>query len=165
MTIGGVAATRDVNENNTDQFTSEIWSALVPTGITATIVVNHDGVMISCSVGVWAMYDVETTPSDTGSGLSSTLGIDIPANGILVANSHTEGAAVTWVGATENFDDTTLGDAGTGHSGASRQATSAETDTTVSTSGTANYIVAASWAPVPPAPVFKTNPYQHLLVR
>lgn len=164
MTIGGIAATRAVDENDTGRFVSELWYALVPTGTAANIVVNHDGAMTSCSIGVWALYDVIATPTNTASSFVGSVSINIPAGGIVVANNHTSGA-VTWTGATENFDDATLGDAsGSGHSGASRQATVAEVGTTVSSSGLNDYLVAAAWAPTPSFP-YSPSAFLPFLVR
>lgn len=150
VAIAGVSATLAIRRSSSNQYTSELWYAAVPSGTTGNIDVNHNGAMISCSIGVWALYDLASSaPFDTAQSVSAGATIDIPLAGIVVANAHTGGGDVSWVGATEDFDNTALGDAPQGHSGASRQATAAETGTTVSTSSVGNYLAVASWSPAP----------------
>lgn len=143
LTVGGSAATFDVRASS--GHTSELWHRAVTTGTTASIVVNYSANMVSCGIAVWALYGVNATPFDTATTTTSSTQIDIPAGGIVVGNARIDPGSTTWTGATEDFENTTLGDALAGYSGASRQAVSAETNTTISVSATNGYIAAASW--------------------
>lgn len=164
ITIGGSAATFDAGASS--GHTSEIWQLPVSTGATASIVINHSSSMISCSIGVWAVYGVQAVPFDTASTFSGNASIDIPAGGIVIANARTDTGAVTWTGAIENFDNVALGDSGVaGHSGGSRQATSTEIGTTIDTSSSTDFLAVVSWAPGSAMFPFPGNPMLPLLVR
>ena len=56
MTIGGVGAAHAVSQTNSTE--TEIWYATVPTGTTASVVVNFSGGKGRCGIGVWALTGV-----------------------------------------------------------------------------------------------------------
>jgi hypothetical protein len=137
MTIGGVAATKAVDEGGADRFIVEIWYASVPTGTTGDVVVTFANAQTDCGVLVYALYNLRsTTPTDTGSGGAGSLTIDLPEYGQLVAIARD--GSVTWTGATEDYDSPTES-----RTSASRGEVTAATGVTVS-AGTLE-IVAAVW--------------------
>lgn len=109
VTIGGVSATLVVQTTGTFERTA-FWIAAVPTGTTATVVVNC-AASIRCSIGLWALYDLNSaTATDTDSSASSTgtVNLDISAGGVAIGYSNTFTSATartfTWTNLTEGFD-------------------------------------------------------------
>jgi len=110
MTIGGISAAMQqaqVFTNGGD----EIWTAVVPTGTTATIVITFSSGANRCAIGVWSAYGTSGATKYDGANatgtVSSTTAVDIPAGGVAVgfgySNSNTTS---TWSGLTEDFDTT-----------------------------------------------------------
>ncbi len=62
-TVGGISATLAVTSGAQNR-SAELWYALVPTGLTATIEVNGGGTYTACAIHVWAGYPASSTPVD-----------------------------------------------------------------------------------------------------
>jgi len=72
MTVGGISATRQVRSQR-GTGTSEIWTAAVPTGTTATIVVNGSAASDRCGIIVWTATGLLSgTAVGTGTNTSSS---------------------------------------------------------------------------------------------
>lgn len=103
VTIGGISATvhvSTINSGNTRNGAAAIASAAVPTGTSGSVVVDitPNGAR-SCVISVYRATDLSNgTPFDTAASTNaSTLLIDIPANGFLIACAATvSGAGHTW---------------------------------------------------------------------
>ena len=147
MTIGGVSATRHVDNGGANIFPCALFSAVVPTGTTGTVAVTFSGNMLGCVIGLWSIYGVASnTPHDTAFATNGSVSLDIPSNGCAVAMAWV-GADPTWTNLTKDFYE--LVDPGSGQtvaSGASGNLSS-QTGRTISTSGGDDYIAAASWGP------------------
>lgn len=138
-------------------FDTGIYYALVPTGTTATIVVNvKTATSTSCSVGVYTLTGyINAVPYDAGnianaaSHTSLQFTWNVPADGVLVAVSGRTGTGtVTWTGASEDYD--TVVETNCGRSGAQLLQTNLPSQTvTINTTYTAaatfGKIVCASW--------------------
>lgn len=92
MTIGGITATKhaDINDN-TDNSRLSIFSAAVPTGTTATVVVTCSSTILFIAFSVYAYYGtVSSTTSFTtnADAPSSTLTLTtVPSNGFIIAGA------------------------------------------------------------------------------
>lgn len=115
-TIGGVAATIDVQQNASAQDSAGLIRAAVPTGTTATIAITFSGQTTRCYCVVYSMLNAATGTPDTdshggGSGVK-TIALDIPANGLGLAAAganHSSGiSGFTWGGLTEDVDRATI---------------------------------------------------------
>lgn len=106
MTIGGVTATKHVGLAPAGIFsvTVQIWSALVPTGATGTVVFGglSAGDMDAGKIYVWAGYDLASaTARDTAavaaSASPSDISVDVVAGGFVIAVAMISNAgAATW---------------------------------------------------------------------
>lgn len=112
-TIGGVSATIHVQSSGASRGVA-IFSALVPTGTTATIDFTLSGGAVRAGLGVWtSINEADSAPTGTLTNtttLSST--IDVPADGFVVAaltlfESSSTPTTVTWTGPTERYDAVT----------------------------------------------------------
>jgi hypothetical protein len=112
-TIGGISATihKQTTFSSGGSAVAAIFSAVVPTGTTATIVADFDGTgdnMNRCAIFVVAIDNVSSaipfdTASDAGSPLSAT--INFPADGYVFAIATTsDNSAFSWTGLTERAD-------------------------------------------------------------
>lgn len=122
-TIGGVSATIHMqggHSGGSTGFGVAFISAVVPTGTTATIVLNFSGTVSVESISGWRLVNASnSSPSDTASDSTaveaSTVSgnLDIPEGGAVFAGySSSTGAmsnAVSWTGATEEYDTGTGG--------------------------------------------------------
>lgn len=112
-TIGGIAATIHNQQNPGNLASVAIISALVPTGTTATIVINFSGSADRCAVGVFrAINESSASPSDTqvdtsftSNALSVTLTVPDGA-WVLAASTNATGAGIThtWTNVTSQYD-------------------------------------------------------------
>lgn len=146
------------NQSTTDgpAHTLAIASIAVPAGVTADIEVTLSGGTADAWVSTHALYGLTShTPFDLDTfagGGDPTLTINVPDDGALVAGyqgSHSSppSNAVTWVGATEDFDEALALDT-VQASGAHAAGLSAQTSRTVSatSSNDANEsIIVATW--------------------
>jgi hypothetical protein len=120
LTIGGVAATSHVNSDDHTSTAASvaIWSLVVPTGTTATIIVGCSGISNRCAIGVWTVKNyTSSTPQSTdriGSASSAQLDLtlDLSAGCVgVAAETNTTGtrANAFSVGAEEYDDDIEAG--------------------------------------------------------
>lgn len=114
VTIGGTAASLNVAVNTgvSNGFSAAIASLAVPTGTTATIVVNFSTTQVRCKIVVWASYGAFSalafrTGTDTDSD-PLTASLDVPAGGFVLAISKAYRASGylggTWTNVTEDYD-------------------------------------------------------------
>lgn len=116
-TIGGIAATIHKQQTLSDSVSQSIGcailSAVVPTGTTATVVINFTDVAEMCAVGTFrttGFSAITEALSDTDQNNPVqvvTVAIDIGANGAVIAvatNSFDAGDIVWTAGATERYE-------------------------------------------------------------
>lgn len=151
VTIGGVAAT-EVTASSAGIMCGGLYQAYV-SGASGDVVVTFSGECDAAGVGVWALYDLQSTTASSAASNASTstsvaVNVNTLANGFLIAG----GAARTgttrtysWTNATERFDATYTG-SNSGHTGADFDTTTAETPRaiTVTASGSISRIVISS---------------------
>ena len=104
MTIGGVSAVKAIGiVNNTG---TEIWYATVPTGTTASVVVNWGGTKNRSGIGVWALTGVSGIgATNTSSSSTSTLTVSGNEKDIVIVMwGGKDHSSVSISGVTENFD-------------------------------------------------------------
>jgi hypothetical protein len=110
-TIGGIAAT--INIDSSSQGGAAIISAVVPTGTTATIVINlAGGTSNRCVIGRYALYDLNSSsPAATPVAVSGTTGsqsitiVSCLANGISIVNGYyNNSGAMTPTNYIEDYD-------------------------------------------------------------
>ena len=150
MTIGGVSATLVVRATPATNGQLEMWEADVPSGTTATIVVNWSISRNGCGIGVWAVTGANSstyaTATDITSPLSQTL--TIPARGCAIGGAFGFSTPTfSWTGLTENYEQNPRIDhKGTGASASFNQL---QTDLTI-TAGESVFnngaMILASWA-------------------
>ena len=153
VTIGGVSATSHVTIADLNTRVS-IWSALVPTGTTATIDVVFSTNQNCVHIGVWAGYKLsDSSPTGTAQdAASATPSLSVATTGdcIIIAAGSTTGAGASGVavftGVTERYD-TFNGDIITASAGdISAFAGSSPTNVTITYTGTSTRASAAvSW--------------------
>lgn len=118
VTIGGVTATKHIGQAppGSTSSTTQIWSALVPTGTTGTVVISvGSGDMDAGSVYVWAAYDLASaaardTAAATLSASGVDLSVDVPAGGFVIAVAainNVNAATFAFSGLTNNSSDGT----------------------------------------------------------
>jgi hypothetical protein len=111
-TIGGIAATIHNQQNPANLASVAIISALVPTGTTATIVLNFSGSADRCRVGVFrAVNEQSASPADTqvdtsftSNALSVTLTVPNDA-WVMACSTNATGSGIThtWTGVTLQY--------------------------------------------------------------
>lgn len=103
LTIGGVTATRNVFYRRDTRSTIELWSAEVPTGSTADVVITWDNAPQYANVGTQIIDGAASTVIDAGTGDSSAT-VTPSAGGVVLAGmcaySFGTPPAVTWAGVT-----------------------------------------------------------------
>ena len=99
MTIGGVAATQDASVNSSFN-EAEIWSAVVPTGTTADVVVTFAAAQARCLIEVYTIHNISSSSktdsaSGTGQGATANLITNVQAGDFVVVADmlYTTGAA------------------------------------------------------------------------
>jgi hypothetical protein len=99
-TIGGVAANIVAQNGGTGGGTAIIWAA-VPTGTTATIVINFSANVLACDIAVYAADPVTNTPLDFAtsgyatSSPSTAANVDVQPGGFCIAVHHLRTSNVT----------------------------------------------------------------------
>lgn len=160
VTIGGIAATINVQETTAgtggDTIMSIIATAAVPTGTTATVVVNFSASMSGNAVvysmtGASGVAALDTVTDEVGTPLNGTL--DVVAGGVVIANLHNIGVGsfpVTWTVVTKDYESNYASN-NFNQSTASLLVGSTGTATPNVTMpvnpSTASVLAAASWAP------------------
>lgn len=161
-TVGGVSGSHVVTGSYLDRRT-EIWTADVPTGTTATITVVTSGTSYGCSVIVYRAVGLGTLIDSGGTGSTSTsltLNSDAVAGGATVAGAYNtsagySSASTAWSGAfgvVEDADVHPVYNTGRNSSAASLSTTGAKTNEaiTMTTSGSSSYnttLAFATWEP------------------
>lgn len=145
VTIGGVTATSHVINVSSSTYSSRMVSALVPTGTTADIVITYSGSMNDCSIGVWALYNVASTPRLTAKPNTTTYNytLNLIPNDITILAQWDTSTAITWTNATRDFN--AIGGSGENYSGASYQSTTTQTRVIADSLGDYSYAVASVW--------------------
>lgn len=129
VSIGGVAATPVVAAQNGTSCLAGLFILQVDAGTTATIDVVFANATFRCGIGIWAVYDLQSSAAtDTGSSAADPMTdtLDIQAGGVAigVATAFTI-ASVVWTNLTENYD--AVIESGVGHSGACAAFATAQT--------------------------------------
>lgn len=155
-TIGGISATKLLDAfNNAGGNTTRttLWAAVVPTGTTATIVINMSAAGNRCGGGVWTMTGAPSiTPAFSGTSVanSPTASINVPANGgaLGAAYDGLGGSNTTWSGITEDYDAISGGGT-SNYTGAHANFVAAQTGLTMTATMTGSNAagVFASWGP------------------
>lgn len=111
VTIGGIAASAIGVAGDGTHLLSALWIALVPTGTTATVVVNVGSGWSRIGIACYSVTGLQSiTPYDTGSDLSMSSGvmddvIDVPDGGFVIGIAYNgQACTFTWTGLTEDAD-------------------------------------------------------------
>jgi hypothetical protein len=146
ITIGGNTATV-----HTQASASQSWlaSLLVPTGTTATIVVNYGNTKLNCTIFVWTITRAKSTTPNSASTAETTTSASINLNGQAGAVGcavvfSPAGGTYTWTGLTENADLDAEGRRISSASGSIVLPTNTITATN-STTGQNTFLSGASW--------------------
>jgi len=115
VTVGGVSATLVVQKQvNAASANAELWIAAVPTGTTGTVVVTWGAGRTGCGIGLYAVYGINptasntATASDAATAASITASLNIPATGVAIAvstSSQAGGVTQSWTNLTKNYDE------------------------------------------------------------
>lgn len=153
LTIGGISATQQVTQEQSGLIV-EIWTAIVPTGTTANIVITYGEAQTASSIGIHTLLNAAITPFDTdanalvgggGDTLITLTALNVPFGGAAVCNfANVTAAGTTWTNATERFDATP--DGSHSHSGADLT-TFGTTTITADGATDGQAIVGVSWGP------------------
>lgn len=115
VTIGGSAMTEEV-PGGTDTRSLSIWSRAVPTGTSATVVVNYGSVTGGGhAVFSYSAYDQQSTTRVARASPARTLGTTVNAsvntaeNGFVIGVSCSDGSSSGWTGLTTNGSVTISG--------------------------------------------------------
>ena len=111
ITIGGVSATKQVEYRNLSNGTTlaNIWTAEVPTGSTADIVVTFSGPVYRCGVGIYRIVGIQSqVPYSSNGATANNVSIDMntpdaEAAVIAMCTTNADGST-TWTGLTEDCD-------------------------------------------------------------
>ena len=107
VTIGGITATQDASGTQAGN-AAAIFSAVVPTGTTATVVVDFGGnAQGRCAIGVWTIDtgSLAAGSSDITNPISMTVATTVGDPVIAVACENGTSATFTWsANVTERFD-------------------------------------------------------------
>jgi len=112
VTIGGITAVANKTSTGSPASLVAIYTAAVPTGTTANVVLTLSGSPDQAGVGVWVSYGLSSTAAyATGNSTADPATATIATvNGgfCIAAITHTISSAqtVTWTNVTERYDDT-----------------------------------------------------------
>lgn len=134
---------------------SALWIAAKSTGETGDVVVTFGAGMQDCSIGIWALYNIDSaTATDTQIRTVISASVDFPSlatvdNGcaIFTIGGKTQLSTYTWSNSTERYDDTTVSPIS--HTGADMETdgTSVSETATASNASTLSTGACASFAP------------------
>jgi hypothetical protein len=159
VTIGGITATKLASAVNltTDTLEVGIWGVDLPTGTTATVVVNKVGAdnHDHCSCSTYRVISSDLAVSDSGTHVSTatcTVDVNVATDGVVIAGyiATTATTATTWTGnsgLTLDYDvNNSDGDAER-EAGSSGGSLVADTTFTVAAanSGAANALAVVAW--------------------
>lgn len=152
LLVSGAAVSAEASEN----IRVEMWVASTNSNTSGTISVTWSGSMYWCHIGVWAIYDADTSAYDTDTDTvgSASLSLNIPANGVCIAAGAGGGGggsdSVAFGNLTERYDSYNGTEdcvvVGGSKEYASAQTPLSETITLTGSVSDAGY-VAASWGP------------------
>ena len=152
VTIGGVAATQNVNLESSKWY-GGVYSAVVPSGTTGDIVVTCAANATACAVTWYASTGLSSAiavSTVTGNANDAHILTTVAGGFFIAGNFNQNTRTTTWTNATEDVDDTSH--AGAGEIVAYAMAHDATvgasvtiTDTLSGTPGTSNGFVAASF--------------------
>ncbi|WP_448005333.1 hypothetical protein [Agromyces bauzanensis] len=136
VTIGGVAATKDVTKIEAGGINETvIASAVVPTGTTADVVVTFTGgSAVRCTIGVWTLTGGSPATTAIAAETDPTSLTLSTSSGDFVVAAVTAQVTVVWSGASERFNTSETGN--THVSGADAVASGASTVISVDPGGT-----------------------------
>lgn len=162
ITIGGITATVIQSQGGaTGVCSAAIATAAVPTGTTATVVVNITGGLgFECGIGLYSSNNTNTTAfNSAGSGIQAaatnpapSVSINIPSTGHTLGVAATQNDAAvtsfTWTNLTRDYQAVVRSNAWhSGASGTPAQQNSLAITATLATGGAVNYVLlAASFA-------------------
>lgn len=111
VTVGGTGLSEIVSNEGSDSNFAVIWAGAVSTGTTGNVVVTWPASRDRCGVGVWAVYDSDTSAHDTlvSSAVPGTGTIDCPDGGVIIGGytiSSSASRTFTWAGIDENYEHT-----------------------------------------------------------
>lgn len=122
VTIGGVNAPLITGTNTSTTNTRvAFYGLLVPAGTTATIEVTTSATSANCGIGIWSLYNLQsTTPVDADVGTTSVTSTT-STGGVAIGfgGNASAVATTTWGGLTEDFDTTVEAGNGASYTGAS----------------------------------------------
>lgn len=110
VTIGGVLATQRAASTTATQEHAQIWTAPVPTGTTADIVITGTTNHFWVTIAVWAILNATETPTATiidEDSNPATGNLNVAAGGVacsVVVQRSNASPTFTWSGLTENLD-------------------------------------------------------------
>jgi hypothetical protein len=109
MTIGGVSAARQAFEQPSIEQTLEIWSADVPTGTSADIVVTMSEASDRAAIDVWDCKSINKTASATDGATGQpvdtlTNTTTVKASGVMVGMARFSATSTTFTNLTEDSD-------------------------------------------------------------
>lgn len=110
VSIGGISASKlkEVGGVATDNPTSSIWTANVPTGTTATIVVSLSATCDRCFCSIYRLIGANPAAFATSGGTSATttLSLNTADGGYVAAGCmvSASSSSTAWTGLTENYD-------------------------------------------------------------
>ena len=131
-TIGDVTATiigESINSAGSTSSTTTILLALLPTGTTATVVVNFTVGTARCNISMYTATGIDPSPLSVQQSIDAapTASIATAINGIALGSAMSNGdTTTTWSGLTESFDGS-YGPSNATHSVATASNTSAGT--------------------------------------
>jgi len=146
MTIGGVTATEVVSQvSDRFNFSAALYTAVVPTGTTADVVVTVSGTVRWQSVGVWTGDGLTLSASASTASASTSLStVDGGDHVAVVSHAGTSGA-MSWSGVTASWTQATdAADADDWSQGGA--AVSSGTSVTISLSGSSGAAIALACA-------------------
>lgn len=137
VTIGGIAATQQINTNSAAGVSTAIFTAAVPTGSTGTVAATCSVAMTRVGLTIWSAYNLASsgTAANTAGSTAGTASMNINtlAGDVLVVAGHNNNQAApgaTPTGYTERYDSDPLSSGNT-WSGGDFTATVSETPRTV----------------------------------
>jgi len=113
VNINAIAATRRVVTSSVNTYEGSLWSAIVPTGTSATISVAFSEAIADCHIGVWSAYNLNslipvTSQTDINGTLTLSVNIDAVAHSVVIGLVVTAGISKSpwsWTNLTERYDN------------------------------------------------------------
>ena len=113
VSIGGITATKQVESPATPVGLVSIWSAVVPTGTTANVVVGYSGSSTGVAFSVHTIHGgasataklTASASDDTAStSISTTMNVSVDDIVIMTCASDSTGSFLTFVGVTKKYE-------------------------------------------------------------